>query len=151
MAEAVGVVDAHVHVWDLQAQNHGWIPPGSPIRRNIGAYFITKRVCLGLQRKDVNMLTHGVEIGIIRQLPNGGFVEEERPVTEEERGFLDSKIEFKALPEPEQGDENGVPSPASAARLATPGPSPTACSPRPSRSRRGMATGMRSRATATTS
>ena len=36
MAEAVGVVDAHVHVWDLQAQNHGWIPPGSPIRRDYG-------------------------------------------------------------------------------------------------------------------
>jgi L-fuconolactonase len=23
-----------VHVWDLQAQDHGWIPPGSPIRRD---------------------------------------------------------------------------------------------------------------------
>jgi L-fuconolactonase len=31
-----GVVDAHVHVWDLQAQDHGWIPPGSPIRRDYG-------------------------------------------------------------------------------------------------------------------
>lgn len=30
------VVDAHVHVWDLQAQDHGWIPPGSPIRRDYG-------------------------------------------------------------------------------------------------------------------
>lgn len=28
------VVDAHVHVWDLQAQDHGWIPSGSPIRRD---------------------------------------------------------------------------------------------------------------------
>jgi L-fuconolactonase len=31
-----GVVDAHVHVWDLAAQDHAWIPPGSPIRRNFG-------------------------------------------------------------------------------------------------------------------
>jgi L-fuconolactonase len=30
------VVDAHVHVWDLQAQDHAWIPPGSPIRRDYG-------------------------------------------------------------------------------------------------------------------
>ena len=30
------VVDAHVHVWDLRAQDHGWIPPGSPIRRDYG-------------------------------------------------------------------------------------------------------------------
>ena len=36
MTEAVGVVDAHVHVWDLQAQDHGWIPPASPIRRDYG-------------------------------------------------------------------------------------------------------------------
>ena len=53
-------------------------------------YVVTKRICLGLQRKDANMLVHGVEIGIIRQLPDGGFVEEERPVTEEERGYLES-------------------------------------------------------------
>jgi L-fuconolactonase len=30
------VVDAHVHVWDLQAHDHGWLPPDSPIRRNFG-------------------------------------------------------------------------------------------------------------------
>src|SRR5450432_3967548 len=63
-------------------------------------YFATKRICLALQRKDANMLTHGVEIGIIRQLPNGGFVEEERPVTEEERAVLESKDAYPALPAP---------------------------------------------------
>ena len=31
-----GVVDAHVHVWDLAATDHAWIPPGSPIRRDFG-------------------------------------------------------------------------------------------------------------------
>lgn len=30
------VVDAHVHVWDLQIHDHGWMPPDSPIRRNFG-------------------------------------------------------------------------------------------------------------------
>ena len=30
------VVDAHVHVWDLAVTDHGWIPPGSPIRRDFG-------------------------------------------------------------------------------------------------------------------
>jgi L-fuconolactonase len=30
------VVDAHVHVWDLQVHDHGWMPPDSPIRRNFG-------------------------------------------------------------------------------------------------------------------
>ena len=73
---------------------------------------MTKRICLGLQRKDANLLTHGVEIGIIRQLPNGEFVEEERPLTEEERAVVDSKHDFAPLPAPEEVDENGVPAPA---------------------------------------
>jgi ubiquinol-cytochrome c reductase cytochrome b subunit len=65
-----------------------------------------------LQRKDANMLTHGVEIGIIRQLPSGEFIEEERPLTEEERAVIESKHVPPALPAPEEADENGVPAPA---------------------------------------
>jgi L-fuconolactonase len=30
------VVDAHVHLWDLGAQEHAWIASGSPIRRSFG-------------------------------------------------------------------------------------------------------------------
>ncbi len=78
----------------------------------IGAYFATKRICLGLQRKDANMLVHGVEIGIIRQLPSGEFIEEERPLTEEERAVIESKRVPAALPAPMETDANGVPQPA---------------------------------------
>jgi len=59
----------------------------------IVAYIVTKRVCLGLQRKDLHLLEHGVEMGIIRQLPGGEFIEETRPLTEEELAKL-------AIPEP---------------------------------------------------
>jgi len=45
----------------------------------VAAYLVTKRVCLGLQRRDLNERTRGVPTGIIRQLPGGGFVEETRP------------------------------------------------------------------------
>jgi ubiquinol-cytochrome c reductase cytochrome b subunit len=79
----------------------------------IGAYFITKRICLGLQRRDAALLTHGVEIGIIRQLPSGEFIEEERPLTKEERAVVDSKKVVPALPAPGEPDANGVPAPAS--------------------------------------
>jgi ubiquinol-cytochrome c reductase cytochrome b subunit len=75
-------------------------------------YYMTKRICLGLQRKDAELLTHGVEIGIIRQLPDGGFVEEERPLTEEERAVTGYKPGLPALPAPEQVDANGIPQPA---------------------------------------
>ncbi|HEY6786468.1 MAG TPA: ubiquinol-cytochrome c reductase cytochrome b subunit, partial [Trebonia sp.] len=78
----------------------------------IGAYFVTKRICLGLQRKDAALLSHGVEIGIIRQLPNGEFIEESRPLTEEEYGVVASKKVPEALPVAAEVDENGIPAPA---------------------------------------
>jgi ubiquinol-cytochrome c reductase cytochrome b subunit len=71
-------------------------------------YIITKRICLGLQRKDLNLLGHGVETGIIRQLPSGEYIEVTRPVDEEERAVLQSRPEPPSLPPAEQD----VPAPA---------------------------------------
>jgi ubiquinol-cytochrome c reductase cytochrome b subunit len=53
------------------------------------SYIITKRICLGLQRKDQHMLEHGLETGIIRQLPSGEFIEETRPLDAEAIAKLD--------------------------------------------------------------
>jgi ubiquinol-cytochrome c reductase cytochrome b subunit len=39
------------------------------------AYYITHRVCLALQAHDHELEEHGIETGIIRQLPSGEFVE----------------------------------------------------------------------------
>jgi ubiquinol-cytochrome c reductase cytochrome b subunit len=39
------------------------------------AYWVTVRICLGLQQHDREVLTHGIETGIIRRLPDGGFAE----------------------------------------------------------------------------
>jgi ubiquinol-cytochrome c reductase cytochrome b subunit len=79
----------------------------------IGAYYVTKRICLGLQRQDAALLSHGVEIGIIRQMPNGEFIEESRPLTEEEHAVVASKKVAKPLPVAAEPDENGIPAPAS--------------------------------------
>jgi ubiquinol-cytochrome c reductase cytochrome b subunit len=62
------------------------------------AYVVTRRICLGLQRKDLLLLEHGVETGIIRQLPSGGYVEETRPLTEDARAVLESRTTPAALP-----------------------------------------------------
>jgi ubiquinol-cytochrome c reductase cytochrome b subunit len=62
------------------------------------AYQITKRICLGLQRKDVHLLEHGVETGIIRQLPSGEFIEETAPVDDEARAVLESRTDYEPLP-----------------------------------------------------
>jgi len=74
-------------------------------------FWATRRICLGLQRRDAQMLTHGVETGIISQLPNGAFVEAERPLTEDEAAVLIAKPPA-ALPAARAVDENGVPEPA---------------------------------------
>ncbi|HEU4422764.1 MAG TPA: cytochrome bc complex cytochrome b subunit [Pilimelia sp.] len=44
------------------------------------AYYITHRICLGLQQHDREVLAHGVETGIIRRLPDGRFIEVHQPL-----------------------------------------------------------------------
>jgi ubiquinol-cytochrome c reductase cytochrome b subunit len=62
------------------------------------AYWLTKRICLGLQRKDLHLLEHGVETGIIRQLPSGEYIEETRPVDEDTQAVLESRPPAPSLP-----------------------------------------------------
>jgi ubiquinol-cytochrome c reductase cytochrome b subunit len=81
------------------------------------AFYVTRRICLGLQRKDKGLLEHGLETGIIRQLPDGGFVEVHRPVTAEERAVLEAKRVPALLPGAGAEDGNGVPAPASGGAL----------------------------------
>jgi len=73
------------------------------------AYWVTKRICLGLQRKDNHLLEHGVETGIIRQLPTGEYTEATRPVSEEMRAVLEARAQRPQIEAPD-GDE--VPAPA---------------------------------------
>jgi quinol---cytochrome-c reductase cytochrome b subunit len=83
------------------------------------AYWVTKRICLGLQRKDAHLLEHGVETGIIRQLPTGEYVELTRPVDEEKRAVLEynrvGAPEQPAIPPAEVPDE--VPAPGTRGAL----------------------------------
>jgi ubiquinol-cytochrome c reductase cytochrome b subunit len=44
------------------------------------AYYLTYRICLGLQRHDRDVLSHGIETGIIRRLPHGEFIEIHQPL-----------------------------------------------------------------------
>ncbi len=56
-----------------------------------------------------------MEIGIIRQLPDGGFVEDVRPVTEGERAVLSARPLAEALP---TTDRDGIPGPAGRGMMA---------------------------------
>ena len=77
------------------------------------AFYATRRICLGLQRKDATELAHGYESGIIRQMPNGEFIEVHQPLSEDARAVLEWKQPVPALPPPHAVDANGVPAPTS--------------------------------------
>jgi ubiquinol-cytochrome c reductase cytochrome b subunit len=80
-------------------------------------FWATRRICLGLQRRDAAAVAHGYESGIIRQLPNGAFVEVHQPLRPEMAAILDAKKGYELLPGPESADVNGVPAPASRGML----------------------------------
>jgi ubiquinol-cytochrome c reductase cytochrome b subunit len=54
----------------------------------IVAYFVTKRICLALQKKDREIILHGYESGRIVRLPGGEYIEVHQPVDEYERWKL---------------------------------------------------------------
>jgi len=81
------------------------------------AFIVTRRICLGLQRQDQELLEHGLETGIIRQMPDGEFIEVHRPLDEEERAPLEAKKVPALMPAPGSEDENGVPAPQSRGAL----------------------------------
>ena len=60
-----------------------WLIFGSII-----VFFITKRWCLALQRRDRSVALHGIESGRVIRLPHGEFQEVEVPLTDEERWEL---------------------------------------------------------------
>ena len=96
---------------DIPLYTVTWIARVAVFVGPVIAYVVTKRICLGLQRKDRELLDHGLETGIIRQLPTGEFIEVHRPVSEDERAVLLSNKEPLPLPGGTV-DENGVPAPA---------------------------------------
>ncbi|MCO5973381.1 ubiquinol-cytochrome c reductase cytochrome b subunit [Actinoallomurus sp. WRP6H-15] len=46
------------------------------------AFLVARWMCLGLQRRERDMLEHGMESGIIKRLPNGAYIEVETPINE---------------------------------------------------------------------
>lgn len=61
------------------------------------AFFITKRVCLALQRKDREMALHGFETGRIVRLPGGEYIEVHEQLDDYERWKLVAHDEYQPL------------------------------------------------------
>jgi ubiquinol-cytochrome c reductase cytochrome b subunit len=52
------------------------------------AFVVTKRICLGLQRKDREKVLHGSETGRLVRLEHGEYLEVHRPLGDQERWLL---------------------------------------------------------------
>jgi ubiquinol-cytochrome c reductase cytochrome b subunit len=63
----------------------------------IVAYFVTKRICIALQKKDREIVLHGYESGRIVKLPGGEFIEVHQPLDEYERWRLVSYESYEPL------------------------------------------------------
>jgi ubiquinol-cytochrome c reductase cytochrome b subunit len=74
-------------------------------------YWLTQRICLGLQQHDREVLTHGVETGIIRRLPNGGFTEVHQPLAIPDHNGR-TKLPYAGRPVPKKMNEVGALAPA---------------------------------------
>ncbi|WP_330296037.1 cytochrome bc1 complex cytochrome b subunit [Streptomyces sp. NBC_00503] len=72
------------------------------------AFIITKRICLGLQRRDRDKVLHGRETGIIKRLPHGEFVEIHEPLSQGKLHTLTSYDQYQPAEIGPTVDENGV-------------------------------------------
>jgi ubiquinol-cytochrome c reductase cytochrome b subunit len=63
----------------------------------IAAYFIAKRICIALQKKDREIALHGYESGRIVRMPGGEYIEVHQPVSEYDRWRLISFVDYKPL------------------------------------------------------
>jgi ubiquinol-cytochrome c reductase cytochrome b subunit len=61
------------------------------------AFIVTRRACLALQRKDRELLVHGVETGRIVRLPGGEYIEVHRPVDAYERWRLVNTSDYRPV------------------------------------------------------
>ncbi|EME96880.1 cytochrome bc complex cytochrome b subunit [Streptomyces mobaraensis NBRC 13819 = DSM 40847] len=72
------------------------------------SFIATRRICMGLQRRDREKVLHGRESGIIKRLPHGEFVEVHEPLTQEQLHTLTAHEQPKPLELEPEVDKNGV-------------------------------------------
>jgi ubiquinol-cytochrome c reductase cytochrome b subunit len=77
------------------------------------AFFVTKRICLGLQRRDRETLLHGYETGVILRSPEGAYSERHLPISTERAYTISAHERQTPVELVETVDGNGVAAPHS--------------------------------------
>jgi len=106
---AVGANDLIAITFDLSLNSITWtfrilifvLPPL--------AYVVTKRICLGLQRRDRELVLHGRETGRIVRLPHGEMIEVHEPISDARKWELTQHTVPRPVQVGPPTDPNGVP------------------------------------------
>lgn len=80
-AASSDLIATHFHLNVFQVT---WVLQATLILGPIIGYWVTKRIAIGLQKKDREILLHGFESGNIRRLPGGEYVEVHQQLDEYE-------------------------------------------------------------------
>ncbi|EPD57677.1 MULTISPECIES: cytochrome bc1 complex cytochrome b subunit [Streptomyces] len=75
------IVATHLH---LSINAITWFVRVSFFVVPVVAFLVTKRICMGLQRRDRDKVLHGRESGTIKRLPHGEFVEVHEPLGQDQ-------------------------------------------------------------------
>ncbi|MEB3368416.1 cytochrome bc1 complex cytochrome b subunit [Saccharopolyspora mangrovi] len=86
------------------------------------AYWITYRMCLGLQHSDREVLEHGVETGIIKRLPHGEFIEVHQPLGPVDEHGHPHELAYQGAPVPKKMNKLGAAGQPVAGSLTRPDP-----------------------------
>ncbi|WP_327187595.1 cytochrome bc1 complex cytochrome b subunit [Streptomyces sp. NBC_01334] len=73
------IVATHLH---LSINAITWFVRVAVFAAPVVAFMVTKRICLGLQRRDRDKVLHGRETGTIKRLPHGEYVEVHEPLNQ---------------------------------------------------------------------
>ena len=73
------------------------------------AYVVTKRICLGLQRRDRDLVLHGRETGRIVRLPHGEMIEVHEPISDARKWELTQHHVYRPAEVGPATDAHGVP------------------------------------------
>lgn len=102
-----GTNDIIAFQFDISLNAMTWIGRIGILIAPPAAYWITYRICLGLQRSDREVLEHGVETGIITRQPNGGFIEVHQPLGLDDDG-APRELPYQGTPVPKKMNALGA-------------------------------------------
>ncbi|GAB3281392.1 cytochrome bc1 complex cytochrome b subunit [Parasphingorhabdus pacifica] len=103
-----GVNDIVAYQFDISLDAMTWMGRIGLLVAPPIAYYVTYRICLGLQHADHEVLEHGVETGIIKRLPHGEFIEVHQPLGPVDSHGHPEELPYQGAPVPKKMNKLGA-------------------------------------------